>query len=243
MIKSEYTANNSTVSDQQLVDYVLKLLPEGQYQVLAQRIEQDNELQQRLIAWENALFTFHADTEEKTPSKQVWQRIEQQLFASDSVNAEMQTEREQNKHRFWGFSKYLMPTLVAFCLIFGVMFWLQNPTYQVNPQSQYHASVDGLHFPITVWEVEGDRDSIAFTSIWDVSEKGWECIAWLKQGDNAPIRLGAVPDTGDKTSYRIDLPENLTAGVGDRVIIAMVPIGETQLPPISEQHIVELSRI
>lgn len=237
-MKSQQTNNHSHISDQQLVDYVLKLLPEAQHQALAQRIEQAPELQQRLMAWENALFTFHADTAEKTPPKQVWQRIEQQLFADNAL-----ANSEVTKRRFWGLGKYLTPSLVAFCMIFGVMFWLQNPTYQVNPQSQYHASVGGLRFPITVWEVEGNSDSIAFISIWDVSEKDRECVAWLKQGDNAPIRLGAVPDTGDKTLRRINLPKNLTANVGDRVIIAMVPVGDTQLPPVEEQHIVQLTAI
>lgn len=234
MKKPHNTTMNTAITDEQLVDYLLKVLPDSEQQHLQQQIDGDTELQQRLNAWQNALFSFHADTVEKTPPKRVWQGIEQQLFDDNTSHA---------TRRFWRWGKSIPSAAMAFCLLFGLVFWLQNLGYRPSPQSQYHASVSGLHFPITLWEVEGNRDSIVFTSIRDVSENGRECVAWLKQGDNAPVRLSAIPDTGNKMAYRIALPDNLTIKAGDRVIVAMVAHGDTHLPPIAEQHIVELNSI
>lgn len=232
------TSETTTISDEQLVDYLLKVLPDSEQQRLQQQIDADSTLQQRLNTWQNALFSFHADTEERTPPKGVWQRIEQQLFA-DTATDDMQ----QSKSRFWSFGKLIPATALAFCLLFGAIFWLQNWSYRPDPQSHFHASVSGMSLLKTLWEIEGNSDSIAFTSISDVSKSGRECVAWLKQGDNAPIRLGVVPDTGDKTSYRIALPHNLVAKAGDHIIIAMVDRGDTRLPPVAEQHIVQLTSI
>lgn len=226
--------NTPPISDEQLVDYLLKVLSDSEQQRLQHRINADGKLQQRLNTWQNALFTFHAETEEKTPPKRVWQGIKQQLFADAPVAP---------KRRFWRLGNVIPATALAFCLLFGMMFWLQNWSYRPDAQSQFHASVNASHFPITLWEIEGKQDSIAITSIRNVSESGRDCIAWLQQGDNAPIRLGIVPDTGDKTTRRIALPENLSANVGDRIIIAMVDHGDTRLPDVSKQHIVQLTAI
>ncbi len=223
------TANTTRqITDEQLVDYLLRLLPEQDYQHLQTRIEQDNELQQRLNIWQNALFDFYADTVKKTPPKRVWQAIEKQLFADAS------NKQQPHKSLFW---RYLTPALLTFCVLFTVTFyWQQRPTYQ--------ADVVAATTPSTLWEIEGNGSSIVFTSISDISVAQMDCVAWLQHRGSKPVRLGVIPDTGDKKSRRIKLPKSLAAATGDRVIIAMEPRGaNAPLPAKEKQHIVQLTDI
>ncbi len=224
------TANTTRqITDAQLVDYVLNLLPAQDHQHLQTRIEQDSELQQRLNIWQNALFDFYADTEEKTPPKQVWQAIEHRLF-----NDEADEQKAPQKSRFW---HYLAPALLTFCMLFAVTFyWQHRPTYQ--------ADVIADTTPAMLWKIEGNHRSINFISISDVSVAQMDCVAWLQHQGSQPVRLGVIPDTGKKKARRIELPKSLAATTGDRVIIAMEPRGSNApLPTKEKQHIVQLTDI
>ncbi len=219
------------ITDEQLVDYVLNLLPAQDYQYLQAQIEQNSGLQQRLNVWQNALFDFYADTVEKTPPQRVWQAIEQQLFIDKT------DEKQPQKSRFW---QYLAPALLTFCVLFTVTFyWQQRPTYQADVV----AAITPIT-PATLWQIKGNDSSIVFTSISDVSVAQMDCVAWLQHGNSSPVRLGVIPDTGNKKARRIKLPKSLTATTGDRVIIAMEPRGSNApLPAKEKQHIVQLTDI
>ncbi len=223
------TANTTRqISDEQLVDYVLNLLPVQDYQHLQAQIEQNSELQQRLNVWQNALFDFYANTAEKTPPQRVWQAIEQQLFI-DKTN-----EKQPQKSRFW---YYLAPALLTFCVLFTVTFyWQQRPTYQADVVAEIA--------PATLWQIKGNDSSIIFISISDVSVAQMDCVAWLQHKGSKPVRLGVIPDTGNNKARRIKLPKSLAAATGDQVIIAMEPRGSNvPLPTKEKQHIVQLTDI
>ncbi len=226
------TKKNTTyrqITDEQLVDYVLKLLPTQEHQQLQAYIEQDRELQQRLNVWQNAMFGFYADTIEKTPPKQVWQAIEYRLF-----NDKTDKQKAPQKSRFW---HYLTPALLTFCMLFVVTFyWQHRPTYQ--------ADVIADTTPVMLWKIEGNNRSINFTSISNISVEQMDCVAWLQHRESTPVRLGVIPDTGDKRSRRIELPKSLVVTTGDHVIIAMEPRGSNApLPTKEKQHIVQLTDI
>lgn len=219
---------NKMITDQQLVDYILKLLPEDEQQALTERLEIDVALHERLSAWESVLFELYADVEDKIPPKRVWEQIEHQLFAD-----EVGQKNHKTSPRFW---HYLTPALLTFCLLFVVTFyWQHRPAYQ--------ATVLADSTPTTLWEIEGNNNSIQFTSISNMAMTNMECVAWLQHAQETPVRLGVIPDGGDKHSRRIELPKSLTVGAGDRIIIAMVARGETTLPTKDKQHIVALRAI
>ncbi len=221
----------TTLSDQKLVDYLLRLLPEAEQQALAKEIEKDDELQQRLAIWQNALFSFYDDIQEQTPPEYVWRAIEQKLFSDEFINRETQIKPQKRLARFW---YYLTPALLTLCLLFVVTFyWQHRPTYQ--------AIVTAETAPTMLWKIEGNKNSIAFTSLRDMSVENMDCVAWLQHGDSSPVVLGVIPDKGNKTSLRIELPKSLAANAGDRIIIAMVKRGVNQLPAKGRQHIVQLT--
>ncbi len=224
----------TTLSDQKLVDYLLKLLPEAEQQALAEEVEKDNKLQQRLAVWQNALFNFYDDIPEQTPPEHVWRAIEQKLFADELVNQKTQTKPQKRIARFW---YYLTPALLTLCLLFIVTFyWQHHPTYQ--------ATVIAETTPTMLWKIEGNKNSIAFTSTQNVSVENMDCVAWLQHGDSSPVVLGVIPDKGNKTSLRIELPKSLEASAGDRIIIAMVQRGSIKkLPAKDKQHIVQLTEL
>lgn len=192
------------ISDQQLVEYIMQLLPAQQYAALTQQLTTDEQLQQRLTQWEHVLFQLNEQTEAVTPPPTVWENIEQRLFPENSFKKE--------KKRSLGY--YLIPALLSLVVLFIGHFYFSN-------QTAYQAQIVSVDSQKTIWTITGDKKSITFTSLKNVAVDNMDCQAWVLKPNAAALRLGAIPDTGNHTMKRVVLPDNFSVEVGDRVIIVM----------------------
>lgn len=198
--------NAESITDQQLVDYILRMLPKDEEAIMTMYLHDSPRLQERLSGWESVLFQLNDNTGEIKPPKAVWRHIEKRLF-------EMRTTSSSQLRRKPAMFRYIMPAFLSLCVLFGVSYYFAHqPTYTANVVADNQA----------MWQIEGNDKSIRFTSLADVSMDGQQCVAWLVKPDGRSEKLGTVPDTGDKAHRRIALPESLSTSVGDKVIIAMV---------------------
>ncbi len=106
---------------------------------------------------------------------------------------------------------YLRPALLTFCALFALTFYLDH-------RPDYHATV--TYDEKTLWEIEGNSNSIVFTSITDTSSNHFDTAVWLKNKDNKQIKLGIIPDKGNKQSRRIELPKSLSVAIGSQLLIS-----------------------
>ncbi len=106
---------------------------------------------------------------------------------------------------------YLLPALVTFCALFALTFYLDH-------RPDYHASVS--YDDKILWEIEGNSNSIVFTSITDTSSNNLDTAVWFKNNNNKLIKLGIIPDKGNKQSRRIELPQSLSVAIGSRLLIS-----------------------
>lgn len=209
-----------TISDQQLVNYILRNLSQQQHAMLTEQIEHDETLQQRLTQWEHILFQLNEQTPPVEPPKAVWQRIEQRLFP-DNVTAKKATKTR-------GIWAYLTPAFLVLALVFVGNFYLtQQPNYQ--------AQIVAAKTQQAIWTVKGNHNSITFTSLKNIAMENMDCQAWIikaNSGKPQPLRLGAIPDTGRQLTKQIALPDNWSVSAGDEIIIVMTKRGyDKPLPP------------
>lgn len=207
------------VRDEQLVDYILRHLPESEHESLSERLAHDAALQTRLAAWESVLFSLHDQTEPVTPSPAVWENIERKLFPETAVAADKQTSKR-------GFGRYLMPAFFSLCVLFaGSYFFAHQPTYGVSVLAANSQPA---------WEVTGNESHITFVSVTDVSMPNMDCMAWVDNGQGKLIKLGRIPDTGKGQKKRMLLPDSLPIQSGDKIVIIMVDKDyRGALPPAS----------
>lgn len=215
---SNYYTNETTVPDHVLVDYILQLLPDKQHQALAQRLENDSELQSRLSTWEQALFSLNHHTAPVTPPEKIWENISQSLFADASRDSK---QRGHNGKKGFGF--YLIPAFFSLCLVFLIAFYTAH-------QPDYAATVADNNQ--VIWQVQGNDKHIRFVSVNDISMPNRVCVAWLHQPGEKPVSLGVIPDTGKEKTLRIATPKTLTINAGDKIVITMVDAdADPQSPP------------
>ncbi|MGY0399490.1 MAG: hypothetical protein ACWIPH_06060 [Ostreibacterium sp.] len=198
------TQRVQSVSDQQLVDYILQLCTLEVYQQLTALIKGDDILRTRLLYWEAALFSLHTATAPVAPSPAVWEKIENSLF----------TEQSSVSEKKRGFFSYLIPAFFSLCLLFVATFYfMHQPTYGANVIADNQQML---------WEINGNEKNIDFVSINDVSMPNMKCVAWLIKSGTPPIMIGEIPDTGNNEDMRITLPQSLKTNLGDKIIIIMV---------------------
>ncbi len=106
---------------------------------------------------------------------------------------------------------YLRPALLTFCALFALTFYLDH-------RPDYHATVSDDEK--TLWKIEGNSHSIVFTSIANTSSNNLDTAVWFKNNDNKLIKLGIIPDEGNKQSRRIELPKSLSVAIGSQLLIS-----------------------
>lgn len=203
------------ISDQQLVEYIMHLLPAQQYAALTQQLVTDEQLQQRLTQWEHLLFQLNEQTEAVTPPPAVWAGIEQRLFP----------EKSQKKEKKRGLGYFLIPAFLSLAILFVGNFYFSH-------QAAYHAQMVSIDNQKTIWAITGDTQSITFTSLQNVAVDNMDCQAWVLKPNAAALRLGAIPDTGNNAVKRVSLPEDFSVEAGDMVIVVMTKKNYAKaLPP------------
>lgn len=198
--------NSKPVTDEQLVDYLLKALPENEEAHIARCLEATPSLSARYHYWETILAQFSLDEKvgEVKPPQKVWQQINTRLFEVE------QSVARTRQSVFW---RYLLPAFLSLMLLFfGGYYFTHQPTYyaQIVTDKQ------------TVWQIEGNPKSIRFISLTDIAVEGQHCVAWLLKPNGVSQKLGVIPDTGERVNRRIALPEHLATAPGDKIVIAMV---------------------
>lgn len=197
--------NSQLVTDEQLVDYLLKALPQDEEARIAVALATDPVLSARYYQWETvfAQLNLGETVEAVQPPKVVWQQIESRLFDTQSTTRTRQPI----------LLRYLLPAFLSLVfLFFGGYYFSHQPTY--------HAQI--LADKQTIWQIDGNLDSIRFISHTDIAVDGQHCVAWLVKPNGVSQKLGVIPDTGGRTNRRIALPEHLATAAGDKIIVAMV---------------------
>lgn len=206
------------ISDQQLVDYLLRVLPDKDHQLLAEQIENDRELQSRVSVWESVLFQLNTDTQPINPPDSVWQNIEGKLFAQSS-----ETANKADK-KMGGLARYLIPAFFSLLAIVAVNFYFAH-------QPNYGADVMAKNGTDVIWEISGNDDNMTFVSMSDMSMDGMDCVAWIAKEGQQMIKLGAIPDHGKQAKKHIKLPEGVHIKKGDKIVIYMLKDNYTESAP------------
>lgn len=214
---SDTTTSTNSISDARLVDYILRVLPANEMQLLDNQLANDPVLQKRVPMWEAALFQLNDETAPIEPPRRVWTQIEKKCFAeTSSVSAE--------KNAWWQrWGRFAVPALLSLCLLWvGSVTLSQRPTY---------AATVAMSESEPMWKIKGNEEYMTFVSVKNIHMKGMNCVVWLEREGAAPVLLGVVPDTGREATQSIELPEELHLQAGDRVTVGMIDAGEFDTPP------------
>lgn len=196
--------NADSVTDQQLIDYILKVLPQDEEAIIAMYLHDNQSLRSRLSSWESVLFQLNDNIGEIKPPTAIWQHIEKRL---SEMNQTPRTVRKPAMLR------YLLPAFLTLCTLFGLSYYFAyQPTYKARIVTK----------DIPLWLIEGNTRSIKFTSLSDVSLDGKHSVAWLVKPNGTVQKLGVIPDWGKEVGRRIALPEVFSTQSGDKVVVVMV---------------------
>lgn len=204
------------ISDSRLVDYLLRVLPADEIRQIEQQLTADSALQQRLAAWEAALFQLNRETKPVAPPPRVWQQIERACFND--------TEKQAAQPAWWSrWARFAVPVLLALSVVWvGSVTLVQRPTY---------AATVAMTTADPMWEISGNAEAITFVSVKNIAMTGMNCVAWVERDGAEPVLLGTVPDWGGEASKVIELPQDLNLQAGDRVTIGMIKTGALETPP------------
>lgn len=206
-----------SISDARIVDYILRVSSVAETQQIERCLEKSTVLQERLAAWEAALFQLNRETAPQSPPKQVWDNIEKACFTDSAT--------PNTASPWWArWGRFAVPALLAISLV-----WVGS--VMLSPQGSTYSATFAMASAQPIWEVHGNAKEITFVSVKNIAMDGMNCVAWVERDGIEPILLGAVPDTGEKVSKAFAVPDGLNLQAGDRVIVGMVPIGAVDIPP------------
>lgn len=221
------------INDEQLIHYILHLLPAGDRHAIETALDTDTALQQRLLKWQQVFAQLDEKTTPVTPPERVWQSIASQLAfdtentlkpaaseaskTSNATNATNAAPAKPNKggRKNGGFWHYLVPAFATLVVAFMVSFY-----YHVQPDLR--ADIMSTDATEVVWQVAANDSNITFVSVKDISVDGMDCVAWIQRKTGEKVRLGQVPDTGSNAKKRLPVPPSLALTAGDSVVIYMV---------------------
>ena len=191
-------------------EYVLGVLSGIERQKVDARLRHDRQFAAMVKRWEENLTQFNDDYAEVAAPDQLLSKIEDRLFASPAaVKGSL-----WNSLALWrGLS---FASIAALGLVFGVDYAEQ---IRPKPDAALTADLAGKDQAIALHaRYDGTSGRLAVTPVASGGAEEKSLELWLVEGEQAPISLGVLPQTGQG---ELDVPEALRARLTQGVVLAV----------------------
>jgi len=194
-------------------EYVLGVLSGSERQKVDARLRHDRQFAAMVRRWEENLTQFNDDYAEASPPDQLFSKIEDRLFASPATVAAVKGNLWNSLVLWRGLS---FASIAALGLIVGFDY---AERMRPKPQVALTADLAGENQAIALHaRYDGNSGRLAVTPVASggADEKSLEL--WLVEGDQTPISLGVLPQTGQG---ELDVPEDLRTRLTEGVVLAV----------------------
>ncbi|QEE46250.1 anti-sigma factor [Rhizobium sp. WL3] len=194
-------------------EYVLGVLSGTERQKVDARLRHDRQFAAMVKRWEENLTQFNDDYAEVAAPDQLLSKIEDRLFASPATVAAVKGSLWNSLVLWRGLS---FASIAALGLLVGLDYAEQ---IRPKPQTALTADLAGEDQAIALharYDGSSGRLSVTPVASGGADQKSLEL--WLVEGEQAPVSLGVLPQTGQG---EIDVPEDLRARLAEGVVLAV----------------------
>jgi anti-sigma-K factor RskA len=194
-------------------EYVLGVLSGTERQKVDARLRHDRQFAAMVKRWEENLTQFNDDYAEVAAPDQLFSKIEDRLFASPVAVAAVKDSLWNSLALWRGLS---FASIAALGLVFGMDYAEQ---IRPKPGAALTADLAGKDQAIALHaRYDGTSGRLAVTPVASGGAEEKSLELWLVEGEQAPISLGVLPQTGQG---EIDVPEDLRARLTQGVVLAV----------------------
>ena len=194
-------------------EYVLGVLSGTERQKVDARLRHDRQFAAMVKRWEENLTQFNDDYAEVTPPDQLLSKIEERLFASPAAVAAINGGLWNSLTLWRGLS---FASIALLGLVIGLDYAEQ---IRPKPQAALTAELAGDNQAIALHaRYDGASGRLSVTPVASGGADRKSLELWLVEGEEAPISLGVLPQTGQG---ELDVPQDLRARLTSGVVLAV----------------------
>lgn len=194
-------------------EYVLGVLSGADRQKVDARLRHDRQFAAMVKRWEENLIQFNDDYAEAPPPDHLFSKIEDRLFMSPATVAAAKGSLWNSLVLWRGLS---FASIAALGLVVGFDY---AERMRPKPQTALTAELAGENQAIALharYDGTSGRLSVTPVASGGADQKSLEL--WLVEGDQAPISLGVLPQTGQG---ELDVPQDLRDRLASGVVLAV----------------------
>lgn len=207
-----------------IAEYVLGVLSREERVQVETLAARDPEVQAAIAAWQSHFACWLDELPTVTPSAQVWEAIDQQLFAANASEPRRQTGVWLNP----GFWRWTSAALAA-CLLASIM-TLMQPLHPTPPSMLARLEQDDGN-TLFAATVQAGGQSVLFVPTRTTSWQDRTAQAWVIASDGKPHSLGLLPaNAAAALAIPTELASALTEGVTLAVSLEPLNGSPTGLP-------------
>lgn len=170
-------------------EYVLGVLPAGERQAAARRIESDAAFARLVEAWEERLAPLNAGYEDVQPPASVKSQLDARLFERQEERAEPKSGFLQNLAFWRGLAG---AALVALAVAVALPFLQRTGDPESPPRLVASLAADGTDVRYLAL-YDAHSGEIGLSHVAGERAEGRDFELWVIEGDAAPVSLGVVP--------------------------------------------------
>ncbi len=194
-------------------EYVLGVLAGAERQRVEERLRHDRSFAAMVKRWEENLTQFNDDYAEVPAPDQILSKIEDRLFASP---AQVTAVKGSLWNSLWLWRGLSFASIAALGLVVGLDY---AERMRPKPQMALTAELAGENQAIALHaSYDGSSGRLAVTPVASGGADQKSLELWLVEGEQAPISLGVLPQTGQG---ELDVPEELRARLTSGVVLAV----------------------
>lgn len=194
-------------------EYVLGVLSGTERQKVDARLRHDRQFAAMVRRWEENLTQFNDDYAEVAAPDHLLSKIEDRLFASPAQVAAVKGSLWNSLALWRGLS---FASIAALGLVFGLDY---AERIRPKPQTALIADLAGEDQAIALHaRYDGTSGRLSVTPIASGGADQKSLELWLVEGEQAPISLGVLPQTGQG---ELDIPQDLRARLTEGVVLAV----------------------
>lgn len=194
-------------------EYVLGVLSGADRQKVDARLRHDRQFAAMVKRWEENLIQFNDDYAEAPPPDHLFSKIEDRLSISPAAVAAAKGSLWNSLVLWRGLS---FASIAALGLVVGFEY---AESMRPKPQTALTAELAGENQAIALharYDGTSGRLSVTPVASGGADQKSLEL--WLVEGDQAPISLGVLPQTGQG---ELDVPQDLRDRLASGVVLAV----------------------
>lgn len=194
-------------------EYVLGVLSGADRQKVDARLRHDRQFAAMVRRWEENLTQFNDDYAEAPPPDHLFSKIEDRLFMSSAAVAAAKGSLWNSLVLWRGLS---CASIAALGLVVGFDY---AERIRPKPQAALTAELAGENQAIALharYDGASGRLSVTPVASGGADQKSLEL--WLVEGDQSPISLGVLPQTGQG---ELDVPQDLRDRLASGVVLAV----------------------